>query len=170
MIRSNNVIFLENLPMKGVYSLIIWQDSETSLQIRKLGCFTLQRGYYAYTGTALGNGATSLRRRIARHLRKAKIKHWHIDFFLANKNAQVTAIVAAESNARKECEVNNFIKKIEGTTIPIKGFGSSDCRHKCGSHLVYLGEERVKEEIEEIYRHLFGYCNVLDSFQNQPLG
>jgi Uri superfamily endonuclease len=167
MIRSNNLISLKNLPMKGVYSLVIWLNSETSLQIRKLGCFNLQRGYYVYTGSALGNGATSLRRRVARHLRKTKTRHWHIDFFLADKNAEVAAVVAAETSARKECEVNDFIKKIEGMIILIKDFGSSDCGHKCGSHLIYFNEENIKEKIADAYRQLFGYCNILDSFQNE---
>jgi len=86
---------------------------------------------------------------------------------LANKDAKVTGVVAAESGLREECEVNNFIRKIEGTVILIKGFGSSDCRHKCGSHHIYFGEESIKGKIAGAFRHLFEYCNVLDSFQNQ---
>ncbi len=161
------MISLGNLPLKGTYSLVIWLNSETNLEILKRGCFNLQRGYYVYTGSALGNGATSLRRRVGRHLRKTKTRHWHIDFLLADKNAEVAAVVAAESSTKKECEMNDVIRKTDDATIPIKDFGSSDCRHKCGSHLIYFGEENIKEKIADAYRHLFGYCNVLDLFQNQ---
>ena len=163
--RIDGLTLPETLPIKGVYTLIILLNSKIKFKMRKFGCLNLQRGYYAYTGSAMGNGAASLRNRVARHFRKGKTKHWHIDFFLANKNARIVAIVAADSDVKRECEINDCIKKIEGTTVPIRGFGASDCRHNCRSHLVYFGKGSFKEKVANAYRQVFGCCNVLDRFQ-----
>jgi len=152
---------LETLPMKGVYTLIIYVRKKTRLKVQKLGSFNFQNGYYAYTGSALGDGAASLRKRVARHLQKRKIKHWHIDFLIANKNATVVAVVVAESNVNRECQINNAIKNIEGIEFPVIGFGASDCKQNCKSHLVHCGEESVKEKIVDTYAHLFGTGTIL---------
>jgi len=143
--------------MKGIYTLIILVNTKSRLKVGKLSYFNFKKGYYAYTGSALGAGATSLKRRVARHLKKEKSKNWHIDFLLANKNAKVTAIIAAESNVNKECQINNLIKNIEGTSIPIVGFGASDCKQNCKSHLIYFGEENIEEKIINAYTRLLGH-------------
>jgi Uri superfamily endonuclease len=143
--------------MKGIYTLIILVNTKSRLKVRKLGYFNFKKGYYAYTGSALGAGAASLKRRVARHLKKKKSKHWHIDFLLANKNAQVTAVIAAESNANRECQINNLIKNIQGANVPIVGFGASDCKQNCKSHLIYFGEENIEEKIVDAYTSLFGH-------------
>jgi Uri superfamily endonuclease len=148
--------FSENLPMRGTYTLVILLEKETRIKVQKLGCFILQKGYYAYTGSALGDGAVNLRNRVARHLKKRKAKHWHIDFLVAHKNAVIAAIVVAESNVNRECQVNDAIKDIDGATVPIVGFGASDCKQNCGSHLVFFGDENVTERIIDRYRDLFG--------------
>jgi len=141
--------------MRGTYTLVICLEKETWIEVQKSGSLIFQRGYYAYTGSALGDGAVNLRNRVARHLKRRKAKHWHIDFLIANKNATIIAVVAAESSVNKECQVNDAIKNIEGATVPIVGFGSSDCKHGCGSHLVYFGDENVTEKIVDKYRELF---------------
>lgn len=141
--------------MKGIYTLIILVNTKSRLKVRKLGYFNFKKGYYVYTGSALGNGATSLKRRVIRHLKKKKSKHWHIDFLLANKNVKITAVIAAESNVNRECQINNLIKNIQGASIPIVGFGAADCKQNCKSHLIYLGEKNRKEKIIEAYTHLF---------------
>jgi len=148
--------------MKGVYTLIILWKANGHLEMPSLGCFDLQKGYYAYTGSAMGDGATSLGKRIVRHLKKRKTRHWHIDFLLANKNATITALVAAQSSVNIECRVNSTIKNMGGATLPIPGFGASDCRQKCKSHLVYFDEENTQEKIFNAYTSLFGQDSVLN--------
>jgi len=151
---------LEILPTKGTYTLVISLKAKSRLKLHKLGFLNLQKGYYAYTGSALGDGAVSLRRRIARHLKKRKIKHWHIDFLLANKSATVVAVVAAQSSVNKECQINNVISNITAAEVPAVGFGASDCKQNCRSHLIFFGEEDVKEKIVDAYTCLFGKQNV----------
>jgi len=115
----------------------------------------LEKGYYAYTGSALGDGSVSLQGRVARHYQGTKKKRWHIDYLLTHKKAGIIATVAASSNDNRECEVNNLLKSIEGVTVPIMGFGASDCRHHCGSHLLYLGQNPRLDEVADIYKRLF---------------
>jgi len=116
----------------------------------------LEKGYYAYTGSALGHGAASLRRRVARHFKKRKKKHWHIDYLLASKTAFITGLVAAPSKTNKECEINTLIENIEEATVPIMGFGASDCKRKCKSHLIHLGRNNNLEKITDAYKQTVG--------------
>jgi Uri superfamily endonuclease len=123
----------------------------------KLGRVLFQRGFYAYTGSALGNGATNLRHRIARHIKKEKTKRWHIDFLLSNKEVNVAQVIVAGSHVNRECQINGLIRSIDGAAIPINGFGSSDCKQNCGSHLIYLGNKCSFQEIAGVYNRFFGY-------------
>jgi len=148
---------IETLPTKGVYTLIISLSEETRLNIGKLGVQKFPKGYYTYTGSALGKGATSLKRRVSRHLRKRKRNLWHIDFLLANENVTVTAVVAAETSKKLECKMNRYIKREGGAKAPVRGFGSSDCKEKCESHLLFFPDITkdliLVEKIVKCHRH-----------------
>ena len=73
-----------NFPLKfstrGIYTLLIFISEEIELTIGKLGKQKFPNGYYIYTGSALGIGATNLKHRISRHLNKQK------KMFLEKKN------------------------------------------------------------------------------------
>ena len=139
------------LPERGVYTLIIFLPENIRLKVGGLGIQTFQKGYYTYTGSALGKGAQGLSLRISRHLRKRKRKRWHIDFLLAHENVTVTAVVAAQTDKKLECAINQLIKSEAKATIPVMGFGASDCKRNCGSHLLYVGEKNVEPKIIELY-------------------
>ena len=129
------------LPARGVYTLIIFLSKDTSFNVGRLGFQSFPEGYYSYTGSALGVGATSLSHRILRHLRKEKRNFWHIDFLLAQKDAVVTSVVAAPTTNRKmECDINSYIKEKCQAKVPVPGFGASDCGKNCRSHLLYFGK------------------------------
>jgi len=112
--------------MKGAYLLLIDVKKDIKIKIGKLGILNLKKGNYVYVGSALNN----LNKRIERHLSKNKKLHWHIDYLLKNKNSKIKKVFYKGSNKKQECE---FAKKILKFSIPVKNFGSSDC--KCGSHL-----------------------------------
>jgi Uri superfamily endonuclease len=160
------------LPLRGTYTLIIFLSKQIRIEIGQLGVKGFVKGYYTYTGSALGTGASSLRRRVSRHLRKtSKKKYWHIDFLLTHRDATVIAIVAAQTDRKKECELNGYIKRRGGAGIPISGFGSSDCNRNCQSHLLYFGEDDVERKIVEFYAEKLGsrpvvidFCKSLPSF------
>jgi histidyl-tRNA synthetase len=89
----------------------------------------LEPGDYLYCGSAKGPGG--LRARLARHMRKNKPAHWHVDqLTLAG---QVLGAFLLEGG--DECALNAALDGLPiPLPIPIAGFGSSDCR-RCAAHL-----------------------------------
>lgn len=92
---------------------------------------TLPAGIYAYAGSARGPGG--LRARVGRHLRADKPVHWHADRLTAK--GRITGIAFTE--AAHECDLAQTLAALPGATIPLSGFGSSDCR-RCRAHLIRL--------------------------------
>jgi len=149
---------LSVLPGRGVYTLVVFLSETLDLTIGELGSHKLPKGYYTYTGSAVGPSDRSLRFRVDRHLRKAKKKRWHIDYLLADEKVRVTAVMAVSTTEKElECKVNRLItENMEGKTV-VNGFGASDCRSNCGSHLLYLGtKEDVDFRVAKLYEEKFG--------------
>lgn len=121
----------------GIYTLLLHVNKEVTVTVGKLGKPRFPKGYYSYTGSALGKG-TSLKNRVARHLSKEKRMFWHIDYLLADENVSVEAVLAAETRQKTECETNHHIKSLLGAEVKSKGFGASDCTKNCQSHLLYF--------------------------------
>jgi Uri superfamily endonuclease len=142
---------LEALPTRGNYTLIVLLESPSRIAAPSHDWPWLRKGYYAYTGSAVGKGAVSLIHRVDRHLRRKKTKHWHIDHLLACRKAKVTAVVTCASTVNRECRINKAIQNIRGAKVPIRGFGASDCQQNCKSHLVYFGKDDIYEAITEAY-------------------
>jgi Uri superfamily endonuclease len=112
--------------MKGIYVLIISISKDITINVGALHNVSLPKGLYAYVGSA----QTGLEKRIERHLRRGKQKFWHIDYLLDRREAQVLKVFYKEAERLSECRTANEMAE---KGIPIKGFGSSDCR--CKSHL-----------------------------------
>ena len=142
------------LPEKGVYTLVIRVDRELAFRAGSLGQVVLRPGFYLYTGSGLGPGSLSLRGRVKRHLGARRRRFWHVDYLLDQPSARVVAVVASPSLIKEECRVNQAL--IEGLTaeVPVRGFGSSDCRSGCPAHLLYTGQEDPSERVLTIYEHL----------------
>jgi Uri superfamily endonuclease len=157
-----NPRLLNMLSQAGVYTLIIHLPANIRLKVGKLGEHQFSRGYYAYTGSALGLGASSLRRRVARHLQKKKHKFWHIDHLLTRKDAVVIVIIAAQTSEKVECEINRRLRNEITTRIPVLGFGASDCKENCGSHFLYFGEKNAS-----LYNENFGCKSVVVNFKQK---
>lgn len=109
------------------YQLVIELRRRCRISPGRLGAHELAAGRYVYTGSARRH----MRARLQRHLRRDKPLRWHIDWLLTRPQAEVVAI---HVDARPECEVN----RATGGAVPIAGFGASDCRARCGSHLRYM--------------------------------
>ncbi|MFO1103548.1 MAG: DUF123 domain-containing protein [Methylocystis sp.] len=86
---------------------------------------TLESGDYLYCGSAKGPGG--LRARLARHRRKDKRAHWHVDQLTLQ--GQVLGAFIVEGG--DECALNAALSALP---IPLLGFGSSDCS-RCAAHL-----------------------------------
>ena len=150
--------FVETLPKNGIYTLTIFLSKEICLKVGKLGRKEFPKGYYTYVGSALGKGASNLKRRISRHLQKKKRNFWHIDFLLADENATVTSIVATQTNEKLECTLNSYVKREGGAEILIREFGASDCKENCESHLLFfpdiIEEPILVQKIVKYYEDL----------------
>lgn len=121
--------------MKGSYCLIINVKKDTKIKIgKKLGVINFKKGYYVYVGSAMN----SLEARVKRHLSDNKKKHWHIDYFLLNKNTEIEKVYTKESNEKLECKIANKLIENEDS---IANFGCSDC--KCRSHLIYFKNSKL---------------------------
>ena len=106
------------------YQLFIHLDEDIKIQIGKLGKFHFPAGDYVYTGSAKKN----IEARVKRHISKSKKLHWHIDYLLNNQSAIITE---TKLYNKKECELN---QETTGKII-VPGFGASDCKNGCSSHL-----------------------------------
>lgn len=113
------------------YQLWIALRRPVDLEVGRLGMVHLPAGVYVYTGSAKRN----LEARIARHARKDKVLRWHIDYLLAAPGVE---LVCVGRSTRTECGLN----RSTGGEVLVPGFGASDCRKSCGSHLRYLGKKR----------------------------
>ncbi len=110
------------------YQLSIKVRRPVRVVVGRLGEFLFPAGNYVYSGSARRN----FEARIARHLRAEKTLRWHIDYLLAAPGVSVTAV---RRSVRDECALN----RSAGGMIVAAGFGASDCREGCGSHLRYIG-------------------------------
>ena len=110
------------------YQLLIDAARPLRLRVGALGCFDFPVGCYVYTGSAKRN----FEARVARHLRQEKTVRWHIDYLLT---APGVAVLDVRRSNEPECVLNQRA----GGEVLIPGFGASDCRARCGSHLRYYG-------------------------------
>jgi Uri superfamily endonuclease len=111
----------------GAYALALRLDAPLAVRVGKISA-TLLAGDYLYCGSARGPGG--LRARLARHMRREKRAHWHIDQ-LTRVGRVLGAFVTEDGD---ECALNAALADLP---IPIAGFGSSDCR-RCAAHLRFL--------------------------------
>ena len=106
------------------YQIHIYLKYKTKITIGRFGTYIFPKGFYIYTGSAIKN----IKSRIQRHLSNKKKNYWHIDHFIKSNNAKILEIKKFHVS---ECKLN---KQVVGSII-CKGFGSSDCKNYCGSHL-----------------------------------
>ncbi len=127
------------MDFKGAYILILYLSKDTIIKT-KAKEFYLKKGYYAYVGSAM-NGM----KRVLRHLKKNKKKHWHIDYL--TEVAEIKHIILIPSERKIEKEISLLISKIGKA---IEGFGASDLKIK--SNLYYFKEnpfEKIRETLKE---------------------
>ncbi|SJZ42151.1 GIY-YIG nuclease family protein [Selenihalanaerobacter shriftii] len=127
----------------GIYNLIIHLPEDVEIKVGSLGKLNFKEGYYIYTGTAQRN----LTARVARHKRKKKKLHWHIDYLL--QKAEVIDIKKWPGDKEFECKIHQTLLNNLNLVEPVSGFGASDCN--CNSHLLYSSQlPIIDDKIEEI--------------------
>jgi Uri superfamily endonuclease len=112
----------------GAYALLVAVSQPVPLPPRLAAILTA--GRYLYVGSACGPGG--IRARCARHLRP-KPRRWHVDWL--TESARTIAALALPGG--DECAVVDMLRRRPGFSLPVAGFGSSDCR-LCPAHLLRL--------------------------------
>lgn len=133
----------------GTYCLHLKLNFPRRIKIGKLGEYNFPAGDYSYVGSALGSGG--LRARMGRHLRGDGRRHWHIDWLRAE--SAVTGYFSLVSSLRLECLWSQALMKFPDVSVPVPGFGASDCKdsyNPCPAHLVWLKPGRHPKKIQEI--------------------
>ncbi len=132
--------------MKGAYCLVVELKKDSAITVGAIGKIKFKKGLYCYVGSALNN----LEKRVQRNLSSNKKLHWHIDYFLMNKNTLIKKVFYKESNKREECKIARFVSK--NSIGQIENFGCSDC--KCKSHLFII---KKSDFLEKKFKQLFFY-------------
>ena len=122
-------------PEPGTYALVLASPSREVINVGKLGKLKLQKGYYGYIGSAFGPGG--LKARINYHNRLSVKPHWHIDYI--KPFVEIMDVWYSYDVHSYEHNWTNIFLKFLDVSIPLNGFGSSDC--KCKTHLFYLNKK-----------------------------
>lgn len=147
----------------GCYQLFLKLSENKIIQIGALGPRWFQGGIYIYSGS----GRKHLFQRIERHLSFSKKKFWHIDYLSSYSDFLFLDIMIYFST-ESECFFHQLFQKFAGAHIPVPGFGSTDCKKGCGSHLLFLKSEELivlsnwQEFLHKNYRQL-KYRRLSDS-------
>ncbi|TCJ13518.1 GIY-YIG nuclease family protein [Parasulfuritortus cantonensis] len=107
--------------------MVIRVAQPVEVAVGRFGRHLFPAGTYVYTGSARRN----FEARVARHLRQAKTLRWHIDYLLAAPGVSVLEVRRTDA---PECAVN----QATAGEVVVPGFGASDCRNGCASHLKRL--------------------------------
>lgn len=117
----------------GTYALLLTCTTTARIRTGRLGAMQLCPGYYIYVGSAFGPGG--LQARIGHHRRAARRPRWHVDYL--HRRARLDAVWYVRG-ARCEHEWAARLGAMSGASIPMPGFGSSDCG--CLAHLFWFRE------------------------------
>ena len=112
----------------GAYAIAIALRHPLIIRLPRRDRDVLRPGRYVYCGSAYGPGG--LRARVHRHLRKKKPVRWHVDRLTAA--GDITAVIGVPGG--NECALFAAVLAVPGSSTPVPGFGSSDCR-RCKAHL-----------------------------------
>ncbi len=120
----------------GAYLLHLECLTEVRLDLGALGSRDLPAGLYVYIGSARGG----IEKRVERHRRLAREKagkiHWHIDRLLIHP--AVRLICVEPLPGKKECSISRKMARRPFVSVPVPGFGASDCRAGCLAHLLQI--------------------------------
>ena len=116
----------------GTYALILRADHRQTVQIGRLGQLAVEPGCYVYVGSALGPGG--VRARVGHHVRITQRPYWHVDYL--RRATMLRHVWYSYDRVRREHDWADFFAHLPGASIPLPGFGASDCA--CLAHLYFF--------------------------------
>ena len=115
---------------------MLFLPQPSSIAVGSLGAIDFARGYYSYTGSAMGPGGL---KRVDRHIQVLEgtktTRRWHIDYLLPH-----TILVEAFTTRTTRDQECIIAKAIGKRLQALPSFGCSDCR--CMSHLHFAPERQ----------------------------
>jgi Uri superfamily endonuclease len=115
----------------GTYTLILSSAVAKPVNIGKLGTLFVKPGFFVYVGSAFGPGG--LKARIKHHINHSSRPHWHLDYL--SPALKLCEIWYTYDQMRREHQWATIHSQAKKASVPLPGFGSSDCR--CLSHLFF---------------------------------
>lgn len=122
----------------GCYQLFLKLPNDKIIEVGSMSPARFQAGIYIYSGS----GRKNLLHRIERHLVLTKNNFWHIDYLSSCSDFLFVDIMIYFSK-KSECFFHQLFRKYSNARIPVVGFGSTDCKNSCGSHLLFLKSEEL---------------------------
>lgn len=113
----------------GTYALLLHATDEPIIEVGALGDMSVRAGVYVYVGSAFGPGG--LRARVERHVRSDGALHWHVDYLRTETTLET--VWYTHDPERRECTWAEIVRSLSGASVPMEGFGASDCT--CPAHL-----------------------------------
>jgi Uri superfamily endonuclease len=130
----------------GSYLLWLRSDEAHSISVGALGKMDVTPGVYAYAGSAFGPGG--VKARVGRHVRGEGALHWHVDYLRAV--ADLAAVWFTHDDVRRECGWAEVLRNLPGATVPMDGFGASDCT--CPAHLIRFDQRPDLQTVRDRIR------------------
>jgi Uri superfamily endonuclease len=121
-----------------LYIVLTRVPRRTELAVGSLGTVALDRGWYAYVGSAV----RARDARVARHLAREKPLRWHADYLLTAFPAEHAWLV---DGAAGECELAGALAALPGAERLPRRFGAGDCR--CAGHLVRFARRPLRRDL-----------------------
>jgi Uri superfamily endonuclease len=143
----------------GTYALILSSSNKRQIAVGKLGTLQLKPGFYIYIGSAFGPGG--LKARIAHHCKRPARPRWHLDYL--GSFLDLVEIWYTYDPVHREHQWAQTLSATKGATVPLAGFGSSDCR--CKSHLFFFNSKpAIRSFRHKVYASIENHDKVL--FEN----
>ena len=147
---------------KGNYILVLKLEKSTEQLIPKFGKIKIFAGYFFYCGSAHGSGG--VKSRIKRHLEKESKRFWHIDYI--KNHMQLIEVWIQTNLENEECKYCHFLANQIQAKTPIIGFGSSDCKNRCKSHLIWFP---LSKNIDQLFTDMSRQFDGMSRFFQQIL-
>lgn len=152
---------ISSAPSTGGAYALMFALVEPVIFCRSNESHQIEPGRYAYAGSAYGSGG--LRARVGRHFRESKAIRWHIDH-LTHRTRTLQAVLIEGGT---ECDIVKALVSTGEFRIPLRGFGSTDCR-RCRSHLLQWRAESRGRACGERLACTCSTCGILSQGGQSP--
>lgn len=130
--RNGKIAPFHPKSLPGTYVLIFSSSTDRVLQVGQLGQFHVRDGFYVYVGSAFGPGGVQAR--VSHHRQPSQRLRWHIDYIKSVLRLEETWWT--HDPVQREHQWAATIHRMHGASIPLHGFGASDCA--CDTHLYFF--------------------------------